>query len=98
MGTHKFLVHNSIDDVGVAIKKIEANEDVMGFDLHSGEETWVKATHDISLGHKIALKAIKNGCDVTKYAENIGKATEDIKVGDWVHTHNLKTARWNYGK
>ena len=46
---------------------------------------------DIESGHKYALKDIKKGEDVIKYGEPIGHATEDIKSGDHIHTHNLKT-------
>ena len=46
---------------------------------------------DISSGHKYAIKDIKKGENVIKYGCPIGHATEDIKVGDHVHTHNVKT-------
>ena len=46
---------------------------------------------DLSTGHKIALCDIKKGENVIKYGYPIGHATEDIKKGDSVHTHNIKT-------
>lgn len=46
---------------------------------------------DIESGHKYAICDIKSGEDVVKYGEPIGHATEDIKMGDHIHTHNLKT-------
>ena len=46
---------------------------------------------NIPIGHKIALKNIKEGEFVIKYGLNIGVATKDIKKGEWVHTHNLKS-------
>ncbi len=46
---------------------------------------------EIPAGHKFALKDIKKGEYVVKYGEIIGKATADIKKGEWVHTHNLKS-------
>ncbi|GAB6152712.1 UxaA family hydrolase [Desulfosporosinus burensis] len=97
MSSHKFLVHNDGDYVGVAIQDIQAGEEVLGVELHSGKEYHVKSNHDIPLGHKIALQAIKSGETILKYGENIGVATADVKIGDWVHTHNLRTARWDYG-
>lgn len=42
-------------------------------------------------GHKYALTDIKAGENVIKYGSPIGHATEDIKKGDHVHTHNVKT-------
>lgn len=97
MSSHKFLVHEDGDYVGVAIKNIQAGEEVLGVELNSGKEYHVKSNHDIPLGHKIALQAIKNGEAVLKYGEKIGIATADANIGDWVHTHNLRTARWDYG-
>ena len=38
---------------------------------------------------KIAVKDVEQGEFVLKYGEAIGKATKGIKVGDWVHTHNV---------
>ncbi len=42
-------------------------------------------------GHKIALTDIKEGENVIKYGYPIGHATVDIKKGEHVHTHNIKT-------
>ena len=42
-------------------------------------------------GHKYALRDIKEGENVIKYGNPIGHATADIKKGDHVHTHNMKT-------
>ena len=48
---------------------------------------------DINLadGHKYALRDIKCGENIIKYGNPIGHATEDIKQGEHVHTHNVKT-------
>lgn len=43
-------------------------------------------------GHKYALRDIKAGEPVIKYGNPIGIATADIKKGEHVHTHNVKTA------
>ncbi len=42
-------------------------------------------------GHKYARFFIKKGENIIKYGFPIGHATEDIKKGEHVHTHNLKT-------
>ena len=42
-------------------------------------------------GHKIALTDIKEGQDIIKYGYSIGHAVCDIKKGEHVHTHNIKT-------
>ena len=42
-------------------------------------------------GHKIASRDIRDGEKVIKYGHPIGFATRDIKKGEWVHTHNLRS-------
>ena len=42
-------------------------------------------------GHKYAARDIKCGEDIIKYGFPIGHATLDIKKGEHVHTHNVKT-------
>ncbi len=42
-------------------------------------------------GHKYAIRDIKKGENIIKYGNPIGHATEDIKKGDHVHSHNVKT-------
>ena len=48
---------------------------------------------DVNLadGHKYALRDIKKGENIIKYGNPIGHATEDIKCGEHVHSHNTKT-------
>ena len=45
----------------------------------------------IPAGHKFALKDIPKGEKVIKYGEVIGIAKENIKNGEWVHVHNVKS-------
>ena len=45
----------------------------------------------LATGHKIALCDIPKGADIVKYGYPIGYATEDIRKGESVHSHNLKT-------
>lgn len=47
------------------------------------------AVEPIEPGHKVAIKAISEGASVVKYAQAIGRATEDIAPGRHVHSHNL---------
>lgn len=51
----------------------------------------LEATETIPFGHKKALCDIKAGENIIKYGHPIGHATVDIKSGEHVHTHNLKT-------
>jgi len=49
----------------------------------------------IGLGHKIALRRIKQGEAVTKYGQIIGFASKDIEPGEWVHIHNVSAAAFD---
>lgn len=51
-----------------------------------------KVDGSIPAGHKIARSAIAAGEPVVKYGDPIGTATADIQPGEWVHSHNMKTA------
>lgn len=42
-------------------------------------------------GHKIALRDIQTGENIIKYGYPIGHASRDIRQGELVHTHNLRT-------
>ena len=76
------------DNVVTALADMTAGEEVQ---LRSkGKEILYKCNQDIPFGHKIAIEYIKKGDKIVKYGEPIGSATQDIKKGDWVHTHNVK--------
>lgn len=45
----------------------------------------------LETGHKSALCDINKGADIIKYGYPIGEATSDIKKGERVHSHNMKT-------
>jgi altronate hydrolase len=81
----KVLVINPCDNVAVALERINKGE---AFKIGASS---IVALEDIERGHKIALKDIRRGENIIKYGFPIGHATEDIKAGQWVHSHNLKT-------
>jgi len=49
----------------------------------------ITLTEAVPLGHKIAMRAISKDEPVRKYGQIIGFASEAIKAGGWVHSHNL---------
>ena len=73
------------DSVAVALTDV-----LKGSENEAGDQKIV-ALEDIPFGHKMALKPIEKGQNVYKYGYTIGHATEDIQVGEWVHSHNLAT-------
>ncbi|MDA3810661.1 MAG: altronate dehydratase family protein [Spirochaetaceae bacterium] len=73
------------DNVAVALTSLSHGTMVQISDL----EIEVKET--IGQAHKVAIKDIGKGEHIIKYGSSIGHATSDIKAGDFVHTHNVKT-------
>src|SRR5690348_17785067 len=71
------------DDVAVAKAPLDRG---VAFDDGG---TIVEARADIKPGHKIARRAVRRGEPVRRYGQVIGFATQDIGVGEHVHTHNL---------
>lgn len=90
----QFLVHEKDDNVGVATVDIKANEVANGLIMDSQEKIEIKALQDIPLGHKISLTNLEVDASVIKYGADIGRVVHDIKAGEHVHVHNLKTRRW----
>lgn len=81
----RFIVMHKDDNCATSLEDIPKEEEVI-IDNNS-----IKLIQNIPLGHKIALMDIKRGSFIKKYGEIIGIATEDIKKGDWIHTHNIKS-------
>ena len=81
----EFIKINECDNVIIALRDYKKDEVI---DLEGEKITLLE---DINRGHKIAIKNINKGENVVKYGLPIGYALEDIKVGNWVHTHNTKT-------
>jgi altronate dehydratase small subunit len=52
---------------------------------------FVIADADVALGHKIARRFIPMGALVIKYGMSIGSTIADVRPGEWVHMHNLKS-------
>ena len=90
----EFLVHDSRDNVGVAVVDIEPGRELSGLALDKGGVLRIRSLQPIPLGHKIALKDFKVGDTAIKYGEDIGKVVAEIRAGEHVHVHNLKTKKW----
>jgi len=91
---HKFLIHRRGDHVGVATTDIDAGERVVGVFMDDDSTVEVEARAAVPLGHKIAIEDLDPGAEVLEYGTRIGRAPVGLAVGDYVHTHNLKSARW----
>lgn len=81
----QFIKINTKDDVVVLLKEFKKDE-IINIDNKS-----INVLQDTPKGHKIAIKNIIKDSDILKYGYSIGKAKEDIKEGEWIHSHNMKT-------
>ncbi|MBV7334560.1 UxaA family hydrolase [Chloroflexi bacterium TSY] len=64
--------------------------------LAQGETFWLadqpfQLDIPMTLGHKIAARDIQAGEKIMKYGVPIGSAKTDIRQGDHVHLHNIKS-------
>jgi len=73
------------DNVGVATRTLEAGQAI----VVDGRP--VTLSERIPTGHKVAIRPIAAGEKVKKYGAPIGSATCDIRPGEYVHTHNVKS-------
>ncbi len=88
----KVYVVEREDNVGTTVGEPIRTGEVIGTEGRVTEHT-VTARADIPYGHKIALKPIAKGAQVTKYGLSIGSALADIQPGDHVHVHNVESNR-----
>lgn len=77
------------DSCVTSVSPIAAGEAVVYHDAH-GAVCSVIAAEDIPAYHKVAVRNIAEGDYVVKYGEQIGVALCNIRVGDYVHVHNLR--------
>src|SRR5262249_38525633 len=72
------------DNIAVAARNLPA-----GLEVQSNGHPLTLARR-VGLGHKVALRDIRQGEAVYKYGQIIGFASEDIPAGGHVHVHNLR--------
>lgn len=90
-----FVLHDPQDSVAVVVVEgVKAGQDLTGWIMDEDRTIALKARQDIPIGHKLALKDIKNGETIIKYGVDIGRAVADISAGSHAHVHNIKTKRW----
>lgn len=85
MRLHVLKLHPS-DNVAVALSPLEAGQSV----TVDGRSLPVSAP--VPIGHKIALSDLSTGDEVVKYGYRIGRVTQSVVRGDWLHSHNMKTS------
>jgi (2R)-sulfolactate sulfo-lyase subunit alpha len=87
-----FLAHRDGDLVGVAVRDLEPGPVAGGY-LTGPASLSVQLTEPVPLGHKLALADIAAGQEIIEYGQRVGIATRDIRRGEHVHVHNVRSAR-----
>lgn len=88
------LLMDEKDNVVTCVKKVAAGEEVV---YRCGEEyRTIQAEEDIPFCHKIALSDLKEGDDVIKYGEMIGRTPQPILKGHWVSHNNIYSVPRDY--
>ncbi|MDR3128321.1 MAG: altronate dehydratase family protein, partial [Bifidobacteriaceae bacterium] len=85
---NQVLKINYKDNVVVALTNLTANQVI---NLDNSKNRTIKLLDNVKQGHKIAVDNITKGQNIIKYGWPIGHASQNIKAGQWIHTHNLKT-------
>ena len=80
-----YIKINPADSVVVCLQP-KKKGDIIEID---GKE--IVINQDIPAGHKVLIQDTPEGADIIKYGYPIGHAMQDLKAGDWVNEHNLKT-------
>jgi len=80
------LIINLEDNVAIALKDISQGKKI----ITSDREPFL-ALNDIPCSHKVALIHIPKEGKVVKYGETIAIAKTNIKLGEWVHIHNVES-------
>ena len=90
-----FVVHDEHDSVGVVVVEgVKKGQQLSGWIMDQDKEIKVRAQSAIPIGHKLAIRALKDKDTVIKYGVDIGRTVAPIKVGEHAHVHNIKTKRW----
>jgi altronate dehydratase small subunit len=87
----QLIVINPCDNVATSSRDLDKG-DVYVVEV-GNERVNIQLTSDIKFGHKVAVKAIDKGAPVLKYGEQIGVASQNIALGDHVHTYNVASQR-----
>jgi altronate hydrolase len=77
------------DNVAVALRELAVGERA----VVNGADLFI-VLEKIPASHKVALLDIPSGGEIFKYGETVAVTIRDIRKGEWVHTHNLKSQRW----
>lgn len=86
------LIMDRLDNV---VTLLENGEPGDSFEVTKSDDVSDKVLilEPVTKYHKIALEKINQGQLIKKYGEIIGKASQDIQKGAWVHVHNITSIK-----
>jgi (2R)-sulfolactate sulfo-lyase subunit alpha len=88
-----FLAHTEGDMVAVAVQDVAPGERTVVY-MDSDREARIEVTEAIPLGHKVALMDLAEGLEVIEYGVRVALTRQPINMGQLVHVHNVRSARW----
>lgn len=91
MSKAKAIVMKPIDNVATVTEEIASGTEIVV--TVEGKPLSIHVIERIPFGHKVAIKDIPKDAKIIKYGEVIGTASEDIRVGQHTHVHNLAGVR-----
>jgi D-threo-aldose 1-dehydrogenase len=83
--TNQLILLHPDDNVLICVAPIAAG------DILPVSGGTIPAREGITVGHKVARRALAPGDKVIKYGAPIGSMTADARAGEWVHMHNMKS-------
>ena len=89
----KAMLLSANDNIATLLEDAFEKEIVKIWDWNKDLVGSIVCISKISTGHKISIKNIAVGEPIFKYGHVIGKALSAIKMGEWVHVHNLESMR-----
>lgn len=85
------IVMHEKDDMATVLSPVKPGDELEIIDRVFAPKGCITASAEIPFAHKIALRSIACGETVVKCGEIIGKATQDIPQGDYLHVHNVQS-------
>lgn len=90
-----FLAHDGGDYVAVAVRDVAPGEATVAW-LSSPERRSVQVAEAVPFGHKVALTDMKEGDVVIEYSVPVAVTTAPVVTGSLVHTHNVRSTKWQH--
>ena len=88
---HEAIILNPKDNVATALCDLKEG-DTLQLKVEK-RALKIKLRSKVPFGHKFSLALIAVGTPIIKYGEVIGISTNAIQPGDYVHVHNVASAR-----